>query len=89
MSIIVGRRRIEKTSLIKKAFEQKVYLFVSKKSEMLLCEEFISIIEKELGIKVLGEHYSFTKLFKYLLELAKERHFILVIDGPVNQTRII
>ena len=80
MSIIVGRRRIEKTSLIKKAFEQKVYLFVSKKSEMLLCEEFISIIEKELGIKVLGEYYSFAKLFEYLLELAKERHFTLVID---------
>ena len=80
MSIIVGRRRIGKTSLIKKAFEQKVYLFVSKKSEMLLCEEFISIIEKELGIKVLGEYYSFAKLFEYLLELAKERHFTLVID---------
>jgi len=80
MSIIVGRRRIGKTSLIKKAFEQKVYLFVSKKSEALLCEEFISIIEKELGVKVLGEYYSFAKLFEYLLELAKERHFTLVVD---------
>ena len=80
MSIIVGRRRIGKTSLIKKAFEQKVYLFVSKKSEALLCEEFISIIEKELGVKVLGEYYSFAKLFEYLLYLAKERHFTLVID---------
>lgn len=80
MSIIVGRRRIGKTSLIKKAFEQKVYLFVSKKSEVLLCEEFISIIEKELGVKVLGEYYSFAKLFEYLLELAKEHHFTLIID---------
>ncbi len=80
MSIIVGRRRIGKTSLIKKAYEQKVYLFVSKKSEALLCEEFISIIEKELDVKVLGEYYSFAKLFEYLLDLAKERHFTLVID---------
>jgi len=80
MSIIVGRRRIGKTSLIKKAYEQKVYLFVSKKSEALLCEEFIFIIEKELDVKVLGEYYSFAKLFEYLLELAKERHFTLVID---------
>ncbi len=80
MSIIVGRRRIGKTSLIKKAYEQKVYLFVSKKSEALLCEEFISIIEKEMDVKVLGEYYSFAKLFEYLLDLAKERHFTLVID---------
>jgi len=80
MSIIVGRRRIGKTSLIKKAFEKRVYLFVSKKSEALLCEEFISVIEKELGVKVLGEYYSFAKLFEYLLDLAKERHFTLVID---------
>ncbi len=80
MSIIVGRRRIGKTSLIKKAYEQKVYLFVSKKSEALLCEEFISIIEKEMDVKVLGEYYSFAKLFEYLLDLAKKRHFTLVID---------
>jgi len=29
---------------------------------------------------VLGEYYSFAKLFEYLLELAKERHFTLVVD---------
>ena len=80
MSIIVGRRRIGKTALIKKAYKQKVYLFISKKSETLLCEEFISIIEKELNIKILGKYFSFTKLFEYLLTLAKEQHFTLVID---------
>ena len=80
MSIIVGRRRIGKTSLIKKAYDKKVYLFVSKKSEALLCEEFISIIEKELEVKVLGTYTSFAKLFEYLLDLAEERHFTLVID---------
>lgn len=80
MSIIVGRRRIGKTSLIKKAYEHKVYLFVSKKSEVLLCEEFQYIIEKELGVKILGEYSSFAKLFEYIIDLAKERHFTLVID---------
>jgi len=80
MSIIVGRRRIGKTSLIKKAYDKKVYLFVSKKSEALLCEEFISIIENELEVKVLGIYSSFAKLFEYLLDLAKEQHFTLVID---------
>jgi len=80
MSIVVGRRRIGKTALIKKAFDQKLYLFVSKKSETLLCEEFVSVIQKELDIKVLGNFNSFAKLFEYLLELSKERHFTLVID---------
>lgn len=31
MTIIVGRRRIGKTTLIKEAYPQKLYLFVSKK----------------------------------------------------------
>ena len=30
MTIVVGRRRIGKTKLIKEAFQEKVYLFVSK-----------------------------------------------------------
>ena len=41
MTIIVGRRRIGKTTLIKEAYPQKLYLFVSKKNETLLCEEFV------------------------------------------------
>ena len=31
MTVIVGRRRIGKTKLIKEAYKEKVYLFVSKK----------------------------------------------------------
>jgi AAA+ ATPase superfamily predicted ATPase len=80
MSIIVGRRRIGKTSLIKYAFKHKVYFFVSKKGEALLCEEFKEIIEQELGVKVFGTFVKFASLFEYLLELAKQRAFTLVID---------
>ena len=80
MSVIVGRRRIGKTSLIKHAFEKKVYLFVSKKSEALLCDEFVAIISDTLDIKIHGEFFKFAKLFEYLLELASKEHFTLVID---------
>lgn len=45
MNMIVGRRRIGKTKLIKEAYKKRVYLFVSRKNEALLCEEFISIIQ--------------------------------------------
>jgi len=80
MSVIVGRRRIGKTSLIRQAYDKQIYLFVSKKSEALLCEEFITIISNELEIKVHGEFFKFAKLFEYLLELATHKHFTLVID---------
>jgi len=80
MTIIVGRRRIGKTSLIKKAYKKKVYLFVSKKNESLLCEEFVSIIVNTLGIKIHGTFVSFVKLFEYLMELSIEQAFTLVID---------
>jgi len=80
MTVIVGRRRIGKTSLIKHAYKKKVYLFVSKKNEPLLCEEFISIVSNTLNIKILGDFTSFAKLFEYLMILAQTLHFTLVID---------
>ena len=43
MTVIVGRRRIGKTKLIKEANEQMAYLFVSKKDETMLCAEFVEV----------------------------------------------
>lgn len=80
MSVIVGRRRIGKTSLIKHAYEKRIYLFVSKKEETLLCEEFVSIVSNTLDVKILGTFSSFAKLFEYLMQLAQTKHFTLVID---------
>ena len=80
MTVIVGRRRIGKTSLIKHTYKEKVYLFVSKKNETLLCEEFVSIISNTLSIKILGVFTSFAKLFEYLMQLSQTLHFTLVID---------
>jgi AAA+ ATPase superfamily predicted ATPase len=80
MTVIVGRRRIGKTKLIKEAYKDKVYLFVSKKNEALLCAEFIDIIENTLTIKVFGEFTSFKNLFEYLMNLSMTKPFTLVID---------
>ena len=80
MTIIVGRRRIGKTKLIKEAYKERVYIFVSKKNEALLCDEFIDIIQHALNIKILGEFKHFSKLFEYLMELSKTTAFTLVID---------
>ena len=80
MTVIVGRRRVGKTKLIQEVYPKKVYLFVSKKNEALLCEEFISIIQNQLDIKILGTFLKFSELFEYLMNLSKSTPFTLVID---------
>lgn len=80
MTVIVGRRRIGKTKLIQEAYKEKIYLFVSKKNEALLCEEFISIIQNTLDVKVFGQITKFKELFEYLMDLATTKAFTLVID---------
>ncbi len=80
MSIIVGRRRIGKTKLIKEAYGDRVYLFVSKKNEALLCQEFVTVIQDVLAVKIYGTISTFRELFEYLMDLAKSRTFTLVID---------
>jgi AAA+ ATPase superfamily predicted ATPase len=42
MTMLIGRRRVGKTALVLEEFssDTKLYFFVSKKNEALLCEEF-------------------------------------------------
>ena len=57
MTVITGRRRIGKTTLTIKAFKDHpfLYLFVVRKSEILLCKDFIEEINRALKVNVLGE----------------------------------
>jgi len=80
MTFVLGRRRIGKTTLIKEAYKDRVYLFVSKKNETLLCEEFAVIIQDALNIKIFGQIKTFKELFEYLMEFSKRQHFTLIID---------
>lgn len=82
LTVVTGRRRIGKTSLIMKSVEglPTVYLFVGRKSEATLCVEFIPVIAQSLGVFVPGEIRTFRSLFQYLMELASSKSFNLVID---------
>lgn len=80
MTVIVGRRRIGKTKLIREANEQMAYLFVSKKDETMLCAEFVEILQTALDVKILGEFRSFKTLFEYLMQLSIQTPFTLAID---------
>lgn len=87
MTVITGRRRIGKTTLIKRAFTKIpfVYFFVGKKSEALLCEELSDIIREELG-EDLGSFTSFPRLLGAVLSISKRRNFTLVMDEFQNLT---
>lgn len=83
MTVITGRRRIGKTSLAVEAIKGEastVYLFVSRKNETTLCEEFTLLISFGLGTYVPPEIKSFRSLFQMVMELAKTRKFNLIID---------
>jgi AAA+ ATPase superfamily predicted ATPase len=81
MTMMVGRRRIGKTTLLKNAFDSTtfLYFFVAKKNEVLLCEEFSQEISEKLGIPV-GSFSSFSELFKAIMQLSHSMNFTLVID---------
>ena len=82
LTVMVGRRRIGKTSLLKKSVENSpaVYLFVAKKSEILLCKEFVEIIKESLGISFYGETSRFIDVFAWLMDISENRNFTLIID---------
>lgn len=81
LTVITGRRRIGKTSLILNALKDDliVYLFVSRKSEADLCGSFCAEIERQLAVFV-PKMDSFIEVFRFLLEQAKNQKFTLVID---------
>ena len=71
-TVVTGRRRIGKTSLIWKAYEKEkcLYFFVARKAEAELCESYQIEIEQKLGIPMLGRVENFTVIyFIYLLFL--------------------
>ena len=82
MTVMLGRRRIGKTSLLKKDMEGNlaIYLFVAKKSEALLCQEFVEAVKLTLSVNTFGEIIRFKDFFAWVMELSKTRNFTLILD---------
>jgi hypothetical protein len=81
-TVMMGRRRVGKTSLILHALEGKphAYLFVSRDSEAILCRKFQESLQQQLGIEVYGTLTSFRSLFEVILQESTRRHFTVVLD---------
>ncbi len=84
MTVLTGRRRIGKTSLIKKAFEDgeepMLYFFTGRKAETALVDDFVREIHDKLHGYVPEGLKSVTGVIRHLFELAKTKKFTLVID---------
>ena len=81
-TVVTGRRRIGKTSLVWKAYENEpiLYFFVARKAESDLCEDYQLEIENKLGIPTMGRAGHFTDIFEFLMKLSIDRPITLFID---------
>lgn len=82
MTVLTGRRRIGKTSLILKSCEDTptVYLFVSRGNETMLCNQFAQIASRDLNTFISPEISSFANLFETLMGIGQHKSYNLVID---------
>lgn len=89
-TVLMGRRRVGKTSLVTRTFEgrQYAYLFVSKDSEAVLSGKFQQAIEEQLGIKVYGRLTTFRDFFEVVMKESLQRHFTIVFDEFQNLYKV-
>ena len=81
-TVLTGRRRIGKTSLVFHAYKELpfLYFFVSKKAESELCEGYQKELATKLGMPQLGRVTHFTDIFEYVMLIAKQRPVTMFID---------
>lgn len=83
MTLVIGRRRIGKTVLMKHTFEEfgdMLYLFIARKSESELVSTLIENLHEQTDMFIPEGMTSFTTLLRYLFEQGKHRSFTLVLD---------
>ena len=85
MAVVTGRRRIGKTTLIQKAFEQSdvpfIYLFISEmSSEEGIIQSLVSIAAKQLNTRFKPRLSSLAEVIEWLLDLSKQQPMVVVLD---------
>ena len=90
LTLLVGRRRVGKTALLQQVFQNKkaLYLFISRKSESLLCEEFADQIRTQLDIPIFGEPKRLRDILLVLFNYAKQQPLTLILDEFQDISRL-
>ena len=81
-TLLRGRRRTGKTTLVKQAFanKQMLYFFVSQKSEQLLCQELQQTAEAMLGLHLYGHANKFADILRELMIYSQQRQVTFMVD---------
>lgn len=81
-TVLTGRRRIGKTSLVLNAFSDAplLYFFVARKAESELCQGYARQLGQMSGLPVIGEVSRFSEVFRYVMEMAKAKPVTLMVD---------
>lgn len=83
LSVVVGRRRVGKTRLLYEAFapmgQDFLYLFISRKNEAALVDEFAEILRQQLGVKFF-QPTSLRDIFEFLFDYSHRQALTLVVD---------
>ncbi len=89
-TVLTGRRRIGKTSLVMKAYgeENMLYFFVTRSTESVLCEEFVAELTEKLKMPILGKVERFADIFDYVMEISKTHPLTLMIDEFQDFSRV-
>ncbi len=92
LTVLVGRRRIGKTTLLTKGAEDGglplLYLYVSKDNERVLTSKFQEAAEQSLGLQIFGRLETFAQFFEQLLKYGQQHHFTLVFDEFQNFLKV-
>lgn len=82
MTLVTGRRRIGKTTLIQRTYADgaMVYLYVKRRNEKELVRTFCEAIRAQIDVFIPNGIAQFADLLRLLLEYSKQHPFTLVLD---------
>jgi len=81
-TVLMGRRRTGKTTLMTRSFEGKPYLyfFIGKKAEAIQCMEFQRQMEEVLGIRIHGQVTELATLLQEVMFYSQQQQVTVIID---------
>ena len=84
LTVLTGRRRVGKTELVERAYndgrQPYLYLLISQRAEKELCGILQEQIQQAIGSAILGRAERFVDLFRVIMESACTRPMTVVID---------
>lgn len=92
LTVLIGRRRIGKTTLLRKNSEECnqpfLYLYVSKDNERVMTRKFQEAAEQTLGLRIFGQTETFAQFFEQLMRYGQQNHFTLIFDEFQNFIKV-